>query len=191
MKKILPLIVLTVITSQTFALDRTEVKSILNLVAISANSTERVVNVQSARNPLVNIGQVYDLVETTHDFELNRIQVVYHPIDISTDTTNTALANCESLVRLDSKSKIATVDVRKCKDAMTGEDVRLHIESLANEQMTLKDGELILSGDLRSVDASDVINHNGQITDFASAFEVTMRAFKKNVIKPIRNGLFQ
>lgn len=191
MKKIMPLIALSILGANTFALSKNEVKSIINLVAISANSSERVVNVSKLHNPLSGLGQIYDLVETSHDFEMNKIQVVYHPIDISTNSSNTSLANCESLVRLNSKTNLATVDVRQCKDAMTGEEVRLNIESLANEAIGLKNGELIVTGDLRSIDATEVLEYRNQITDFSSAVEVTIRALKKNVIKPIKQGLFQ
>lgn len=186
MKRILPLIVLSVLTSSAFALNKKEVKSIINLAAIGENYSERVVNVESSMHVLTPFGQIYDLLDTSHDFEINKVQIVY-----TNSNNETSLADCDSLIRLNSKNFTASVDIRGCVDVMSGKDVRLNLESLEDESISMRDGELVITGKDRVVDASRVISQRNQITDLASAFEFVKSTLKHKVVKPIQHGMFQ
>lgn len=186
MKTVFSLIVLSILTSNTYALSKNEVKSIINLAAIGENYSERVVNVESSKHVLTPFGQFYDLLDTSHDFEINKVQIVYR-----NDLDETSLANCDSLIRLNSKQFTASVDIRGCRDAITDADVRLNIESLENESIGFRDGELVINGKVRVIDATSVVAQRDQITDLDSAFGYLKNTFKRMITKPIKNGLFR
>jgi len=198
LKKSLYVLSITLLSANAFALSRAEMRDIIDLIAIDANSSERVVNVipNSALSVIIGAGQLGDLFRTGIDFEIKKIQVAYKG-NRYRHQDKMELADCTALVSLDNDTLYATAFIKDCTNAMSGEEIYdLDLQGFVNinQGWTNEDGSLRttgqISGDLRAVDVSSVINQRRQITDFRSVATAISDVIHDGIVKPLESGLF-